>query len=298
MPTRTPRKVAVPGDTSPDGRMFGDNVTVEKPLLIASDVDGTLLGPLEALSQRTIDVVRRVTEDGIPFVLVSGRPPRWIAPIATPLNLTGYAVCANGAVLYEIGTDRIVAVHGLLEPTLLHDTVSALDHALPGCRYAAERVGETARDPHTRNFVIEPDYHNPWGNHEGAEAPRAEVLGHPAIKLLISRRGMSSDEMARAAREVLDGSVDITYSTNTGLIEVAAHGITKATGLAEVAERLGVPGERVIAFGDMPNDVEMLDWAGHGVAMANGHRYVLDVADEVTAPNSEDGVAQVLERWF
>lgn len=298
MPTRTRGKVAVPGDTSPDGRMFGDNVTVEKPLLIASDVDGTLLGPMEVLTERTIDIVRRVAEDGVPFVLVSGRPPRWIAPIANPLNLTGYAVCANGAVLYEVGTDRIVAVHGMLEPTLLHDTVSALDHALPGCRYAAERIGESALDPQMRNFVIEPDYHNPWGNHEGQEAPRAEVLGHPAIKLMISRRGMSSDEMARAAREVLDGAVDITYSTNSGLIEVAAHGITKATGLAEVAERLGVPAERVIAFGDMPNDVEMLGWAGHGVAMANGHQYVLDVADEVTAPNSEDGVAQVLERWF
>ncbi len=278
--------------------MFGDNATVEKPLLIASDVDGTLLGPMEALTERTIDTVRRVTEAGVPFVLVSGRPPRWIAPIANPLNLTGYAVCANGAVLYEVGTDRIVAVHGMLEPTLLHDAVSALDHALPGCRYAAERIGESALDPEMRNFVIEPDYHNPWGDNEGTQAPRAEVLGHPAIKLMISKRGMTSEEMALAAREVLDGAVDITYSTNSGLIEVSARGITKATGLAEVSERLGVPAERVIAFGDMPNDVEMLGWAGHGVAMANGHRLVLDVADEVTAPNSEDGVAQVLERWF
>ncbi len=271
---------------------------MEKPLLIASDVDGTLLGPLEELSERTIDVVRRVAEDGVPFVLVSGRPPRWISPIANPLDLTGYAVCANGAVLYEIGTDRIVAVHGLMEPQLLHDAVSALDHVLPGCRYAAERAGESAFDPRVRNFVIEPDYKNPWGNHEGTSVPRAEVLGHPAIKLLISRRGMTSDEMAQAAREVLNGSVDITYSTNSGLIELSAPGVTKATGLAEVAERLGVPGDRVIAFGDMPNDLEMLEWAGHGVAMANAHRYVLDVADEITGPNSEDGVAQVLERWF
>ncbi|EMD30105.1 HAD family hydrolase [Amycolatopsis azurea] len=298
MPTRTRGKVLVQTDASPDGRIFGDNVPVDKPLLIASDVDGTLLGPMEVLTERTIGAVRRVTEDGVPFVLVSGRPPRWIAPIANPLDLTGYAVCANGAVLYEIGTDRIVAVHGLLEPTLLHDAVSALDHALPGCRYATERIGESAADEEMRNFVIEPDYHNPWGDNEGTQAPRAEVLGHPAIKLMISRRGMTSDEMARAAREVLEGAVDITYSTNSGLIEVSAHGVTKATGLAEVAERLGVPAERVIAFGDMPNDIEMLGWAGHGVAMANAHRDVLDVADEVTAPNSEDGVAQVLERWF
>ncbi|MFC4085121.1 HAD family hydrolase [Amycolatopsis samaneae] len=267
--------------------------------MIASDVDGTLLGPAEVPSERTIGVVRRVLEDGVPFVLASGRPPRWIPPIAGPLGLTGYAVCANGAVLHDIGRHEVVAVHGLLAPELLHDVAATLDHALPGCRLAAERVvlGPLG-DSDMHNFVIEPEYHNPWGDGEGRFAPRAEVLGHPAIKLLISKRGMESDEMAFAARELLDGAVDVTYSSSGGLIEIAAHGITKATGLAEVAERLSVPRERIVAFGDMPNDVEMLTWAGHGVAMANGHRAVTKVADEITGPASEDGVAQILERWF
>ncbi|MFD9892030.1 HAD family hydrolase [Amycolatopsis sp. NPDC059027] len=267
--------------------------------MIASDVDGTLLGPAEVLSERTIAVVRRVLEDRVPFVLASGRPPRWIAPVAGPLGLTGYAVCANGAVLYDIGRGEVVAVHGLLEPELLHDIAATLDSALPGCRLAAERVDLGPLDESDlRNFVIEPEYHNPWGDGEGRYAPRAEVLGHPAIKLLISKRGMESDEMALAARELLDGAVDVTYSSSGGLIELAAHGITKATGLAEVAGRLGVPRERIIAFGDMPNDVEMLTWAGHGVAMTNGHRAVVKIADEITGPAAEDGVAQILERWF
>ncbi|MEC3980549.1 HAD family hydrolase [Amycolatopsis sp. H20-H5] len=268
--------------------------------MIASDVDGTLLSPAETLTDRTIAVVRRAVDGGVPFVLVSGRPPRWMAPIAQPLGLDGYAVCANGAVLYEVGTDTVIAVHGLLEPELLHDAASALDKVLPGCRLAAERInaGAGAADHEMRNFVIEPDYHNPWGDGEGRTSPRAEVLGKPAIKLLISRRGMRSDEMALAAREVLGHAVDVTYSSNSGLIELAAHGVTKATGLAEVAERLGVAGERIIAFGDMPNDLDMLSWAGHGVAMANAHPAVLEIADEVTGPNAEDGVAQVLERWF
>lgn len=266
---------------------------MEKPRLIASDVDGTLLGPTEVLSDRTIEVVRRVRADGVPFVLCTGRPPRWIPPIAGPLGLTGYAVCANGAVLLDIATSEVVAVHGSLAPPLLHDLASALDKALPGCRLAAERISTNAR-----SFVIEPEYRNPWGDGEGRTAPRAEVLGHSAIKLLISHRGLGSEEMAAAARAVLDGAVDITYSSSGGLIELSAHGVTKATGLADVAERLSVPVERVIAFGDMPNDVEMLQWAGHGVAMADGHRAVLEVADEATGPAAEDGVAQVLERWF
>jgi hydroxymethylpyrimidine pyrophosphatase-like HAD family hydrolase len=95
-----------------------------------------------------------------------------------------------------------------------------------------------------------------------------------------------------------DQDLEVTYSSNSGLIEVSAAGVTKAAGLAWVCAHLEVPADKVVAFGDMPNDVPMLTWAGHGVAMANAHDELLAVADEVTAPNSEDGVAQVLERWF
>jgi HAD superfamily hydrolase (TIGR01484 family) len=109
---------------------------------------------------------------------------------------------------------------------------------------------------------------------------------------------MTSEEMARAASAVLDGQVQVTYSSGAGLLEVSAPGVTKATGLAEVAELTGVDAADVAAFGDMPNDVPMLRWAGHGVAMANAHPEVLAAADEITAPNTEDGVALVLERWF
>lgn len=271
---------------------------MEKPLLIASDVDGTLLDPFERLTSRTAAVLHRAVDAGVPVVLASGRPPRWIPSVAAPARLTGYAVCANGAVLYDIGADRVIDVQGLLQPMLLAGVVAELAKALPGCGFAAERIGARAIDPEVRNLVIEPGYRNPWGDGEGIESPRAEVIGRPAMKLLVSHPGMRSDEMAAAAGAVLDSSVDVTFSAGYGLIEIAARGITKARGLATVAAWLGAPAERTIAFGDMPNDVEMLRWAGHGVAMANAHPQVLAVADEITGPNAEDGVAQVLERWF
>lgn len=298
MPTRTPPH-AIGGAGHVAGRACSVKLdSVEKPRLIASDVDGTLLSPLEQVTKRTAAAVSRAVGDGSPVVLVSGRPPRWIPAVAEEAGLDGYAVCANGAVLYDIGADRVLDVHGLLDPMLLHDVAEALDFAIPGCRLATERIGTKAVDPDVRTFVIESEYHNPWGDGEGSVASRAEVLGFPAVKLLVSHKKMTSDEMAMAARTVLDGTVDITFSSGGGLIELAAHGVTKATGLAGVAQRLGADAERTIAFGDMPNDVAMLRWAGHGVAMANGHPLTLDAADEVTAPNSEDGVAQVLERWF
>lgn len=268
------------------------------PLLIASDVDGTLLDPFERMTPRTAAVLRRTIAAGVPVVLASGRPPRWIPSVAQAAGLSGYAVCANGAVLYDIAADRVVDVQGLLPPMLMGAVVAELEKVLPGCGFAAERIGTRAIDPEIRNLVIEPGYHNPWGDGEGIESPRAEVIGRPATKLLVSHPGMRSDEMAEAARAVLDSSVDITFSAGYGLIEIAARGISKASGLAKVAEWLGVSAERTIAFGDMPNDLEMLRWAGHGVAMANAHPLVLAAADEVTGPNTEDGVAQVLERWF
>ncbi|ACU95217.1 hypothetical protein SAMN02982918_1599 [Saccharomonospora viridis] len=271
---------------------------VEKPNLIASDIDGTLLTPLGEVAPRTVDVVRRASDEGVPVILVTGRPPRWIPPVAEATGLTGYAVCANGAVLYDIGADRVVDVQSQLDPMQLHDVAQALDHAIPGCQLAAERIGTRAVEPGLQNFVIESEYYNPWGDGEGSVVPRAEVLGHPAVKLLASHRKMTSDEMAAAAYDVLGDSVDITFSSGSGLIEIGAPGVTKASGLAEIAELFGVADTDVIAFGDMPNDLPMLEWAGHGVAVANAHPTVLEAADEVTASNAEHGVAQVLERWF
>lgn len=265
------------------------------PQLVASDVDGTLLDPMSRLTARTARAISRVTAAGIPFVLVSGRPPRWITPVAELAGLAGYAVCANGAVIYDLAAGRALTVTGL-DPVLLADAAHTLERALPGMRVAAERAS-TATLAHAP-YVTEPGYRNPWGDAENNVVSRAEVLGHPATKLLIRHPDMTSEEMADAAREVLDHAVDITFSTSNGLIELSASGVTKASGLAEVGRRLGLASADMIAFGDMPNDVHMLRWAGHGVAMANAHPLALDAADEITAPNAEDGVAQILERWF
>lgn len=268
---------------------------------MASDVDGTLLDPAERVTDRTARVVSRVLAADIPFVLVSGRPPRWIPRVAAAAGLTGYAVCANGASVYDIGKDEVLHVRDLT-PLQLHDVVRAIDAVLPDTKVAAERTVPGRDQPEP--FAIEPGFRNPWGNPNGETdspdlAARAEVIGKPATKLMVRHAGMTSAQMAEVIETVLaDMDLEVTYSSNSGLLEISAGGVTKASGLAWVCETLSVDPGKVVAFGDMPNDVPMLGWAGHGVAMANAHDDLLAVADEVTAPNSEDGVAQVLERWF
>lgn len=270
---------------------------METPRLVASDVDGTLLDPSETVTPRTVAAISRTLAAGTLFVLVSGRPPRWIPQVAKAAGVDGYAVCSNGAVLYDIAADRVLTSHEL-SPELLRDLVRSLDDALPDCRIAVERLGRSALALNGREFATEVGYEHPWPGEGVFATAKAEVIGHAAVKLLIRHLGMTSAELAEATDALFGDVVDITYSSNVGMVEISCHGITKGSGLAELADRLGIEARDVVAFGDMPNDLPMLRWAGHGVAMANAHPDVLAVADEITGSNSAEGVAQVLERWF
>ncbi len=268
---------------------------VQPPRLVASDVDGTLLDDHDTITARTRAVVTTLVQQGVPFVLVTGRPPRWIAPVVEQLGFAPLAVCANGAVLYDAATGTVLHARTLDVP-LLQQATELVRGALPGCGFAAERVG--AHDSATPLFVSAPGYAHAWLNPENTEVSAHELTSEPAVKLLVRHSGMTSGDMARALGPLLEGTVDLTYSTNNGLVELSAHGVTKATGLATLAAEHGVDAGEIIAFGDMPNDVPMLRWAGHGVAMGNAHPAAIEVADEVTASHNEDGLAQVLERWW
>ncbi|TCN52217.1 hypothetical protein EV641_10893 [Rhodococcus sp. SMB37] len=269
----------------------------QRPSLVATDVDGTLIDDTEQISDRTRGAVHAVIDSGTPFVLATGRPPRWIAPVVEQLRYAPLAVCANGAVLYDSATDRVLsaAVLGTDELSWLADLAATV---LPGSGLAAERVGASAHDAATPQFVSSPGYEHAWLNPDNTELAEHDVIAAPAIKLLIRQPGASSAEMAEVLLPELHGLVDLTYSTDNGLIEISAAGITKAAGLQEAARHLGVTADHLVAFGDMPNDIPMLSMARHGVAMENAHPEAKSVADEVTATNVEDGVARILERWW
>ncbi|MGH3754833.1 MAG: HAD family hydrolase [Pseudonocardiaceae bacterium] len=270
---------------------------MQTPRLVASDVDGTLLDRTDRISARTRAAVHRVLAAGIPFVLVTGRPPRWIPPVAELLGHAGPTVCANGAVLYDAAADR-VSYSANLDPGQLRDAATVVAAVLPGAKLAVELPTGSAAVTGADQFLAEPGYTHPWPGADSAPAPREELLGRPAIKMLVSQPDASSDVMAAAVGEILGAALGITFSTCLGLIELSAPGVTKGTGLARLAGELGIPAADVVAVGDMPNDLPMLQWAGYGVAMANAHPAVLDAADEITAGNSEDGLAMILERWF
>jgi Cof subfamily protein (haloacid dehalogenase superfamily) len=270
---------------------------VTEPALIACDVDGTLFDDNETLSPRTRDAVRAAVAAGAHFVVATGRPPRWIRPVVDALGFAPKAVCANGAVIYDAATDRVLSARTLAVDALA-ELAEIANRVIPGVGLAVERIGERAHDTATPQFVSEPGYEHAWLNPDNTEVSIEDLLSAPAIKLLIRKTGARSSEMAAELAKHVGIEGDITYSTNNGLVEIVPRGISKATGVEEIAKPLGIGNHEVVAFGDMPNDVPMLLWAGRGVAMGNAHPDVLAAADEITAPNTDDGVGRVLERWW
>ncbi|WSJ02021.1 HAD family hydrolase [Nocardia sp. NBC_01329] len=268
-----------------------------RPDLVASDVDGTLIDPAERVSARTRAVVRALVADGVPFLLATGRPPRWIAPIVADLGFAPLCVCGNGAVLYDAEHDKVLGTSTLDVETLAW-VADIAEKVLPGCGLAAERIGASAHDAVTPQFVSSPQYEHAWLNPDDTAVARDEVIDSPAIKMLIRLPGARSGDMAVTLAAHIGDRADITYSTEHGLIEISAPGVSKASGLRILGARLGVEPADMVTFGDMPNDIPMLRMAGLGVAMGHAHPDALAAADEITGTNSEDGVAQVLERWW
>jgi len=267
------------------------------PALIATDVDGTLLNREDRITERTRQAILAAVAGGTQFVLATGRPPRWISPVVDELGFAPMAVCANGAVIYDADTDRVISAR-TLSVDLLAELAEISLRTVPGAGLAAERVGKSAHDSATPQFVSAPGYEHAWLNPDNTEVSFEDVLSAPAVKLLVRKPGVPSSQLAAMLAKHVGVLGDITYSTDDGLVEISAIGISKAIGLQEITRPLEISAQDTVAFGDMPNDVPMLLWAGHGVAMGNAHPDAIEAANEIAESNNDDGLARVLERWW
>jgi HAD superfamily hydrolase (TIGR01484 family) len=261
------------------------------PRLVATDLDGTVIRSDGTISARTMDAFRRAEQAGARLVLVTGRPPRAMAEIAEALgHRGGIAICSNGALTYDLRTGEVTPVE-LIPPEQLAEAVRNLRAAVPGIGIAVEYPGGRAIDNLFQPVMFDVD--NP-----GPRFDDTALTSLPAAKLLGRHLGYSCDDLLAIARPALDGLVAVTHSSARGLIEAAAIGVSKATTLAMLAAADGITPQQSIAFGDQPNDLPMLAWAGTSCAVANAHPDVLAAATRVIASNDDDGVAQVLESLY
>lgn len=259
--------------------------------LIASDLDGTLLASDGTVGARTGATLARLEDAGLHLVLVTGRPPRWMRPITEQIEHRGVAVCANGGLVLDLATSEILRAHPFADGDGL-EVLRALRDRWPDLVFGVEWpdgfAHETGYPRGTRSSELVP-------NVVYDVADVRQLFDRPVIKLLARIDAGEVDGFAAEARELLGATATVTHSS-IGLLEISAPGVTKASALASIAEERGVIAADVVAFGDMPNDLPMLAWAGRAVAVANAHPEVLAVADEVTASNDEEGVADVIER--
>jgi Cof subfamily protein (haloacid dehalogenase superfamily) len=255
--------------------------------LVASDLDGTLLRPDETVSERTRRAVAAARDAGITMVLVSGRPPRSIGPLAERVGVGGIAICANGAVLWDLDSGRMVDSSPLAAEVAAR-LVHALRQAIPGALFAVELESGFGREPGWSDGLqpVRPD---------ALEADALELITGPVTKLLVRQPDLDFAEVAERARRAVGDDAVVTWA-GLRVVEISAAGVTKAFALERLCRRLGIDAGEVVAVGDMPNDLAMLAWAGTGVAVANAAPEVLEAADEVTAANTDDGVALLLER--
>ncbi|MBV7249812.1 Cof-type HAD-IIB family hydrolase [Streptomyces albidoflavus] len=257
--------------------------------LVATDLDGTLLRPDDTVSERTREALAAATAAGAAHIVVTGRSVAWTRHVLDDLGYEGVAVCGQGAQVYHAGEQRLLTSL-TMDRRLAVLAIEKIEAETGPLHLAA------ARDGLHGEVLIGPGYQVQDGPLASVPSTdRDSLWAEPISKVYLQHPTLGDDELAAAALRIAGDLVGVVMA-GPGVVELLPLGLSKATGLSLAARRLGTKGAETIAFGDMPNDIPMFGWAGHGVAMANAHRELKAVADELTTSNAEDGIAVVLER--
>jgi len=254
--------------------------------LLALDVDGTLVDWDNNMTPTLREAVRDVAAQGVHVVLSTGRSVPGVIDAADKLGFDdGIAVASNGAVTFSYHPVEVLT-------TVTFDareTVKLLLDHVPDAAVAVEEIG--------RGYRINKPF--PDGEITGEMILQTveELVAEPVTRVIIRSPDQSAEEFIELAERL--GLHGTNYFVGyTAWLDLAPSGVTKASGLESVASRLGVARSKVLAIGDGRNDLEMLRWAGRGVAMGNAPVEVQDAADGVTEAVEHDGVVMELARWF
>jgi len=256
--------------------------------LVASDLDGTLLGPDRELSPRTVAALRAAHRQGIVVVAATGRSHVDALGRLTADGTVRWLVCSNGAVLYDRDTHQVVDRHDMAAETV-PAVVDALRAGFPDVRFAWET---------SSGFGCEEGFLVIAPSRDGGRGEVTDRFGPPypggLTKLMVAHPDLRRDALLAVLRPLLvDGLV--ASASSVPFVDIAPPGIDKAFGVARLCERLGIDRSEVAALGDHINDVALLRWAGRSVAMGDAHPEVLAAAAEVTATCEVDGAAVWLE---
>ncbi|MFD2797405.1 HAD family hydrolase [Promicromonospora vindobonensis] len=276
------------------------------PRVIATDLDGTLLRSDGKVSDRTRQVLADVDAAGVEVVFVTARPPRWLTHLADTVGGHGRVICIGGACVLDLASGETLDTCGF-DDDAVRAVVTGIRAELPHAALAFERPDGVAFDPTypNREPALDPGLWSvPVEDTLGVAGPVSKILAldpayipPPGIILDPPEEiRLAQERFFAAVRGAVGPHAQLAYSGAVGLAELMPLGVDKAAALARWCTRLGVDASEVWAFGDMPNDLPMLTWAGRGIAVANAHRDVLASADAVVGHHDADGVAEELAK--
>jgi Cof subfamily protein (haloacid dehalogenase superfamily) len=267
-----------------------------RPKLVATDLDGTLLNGAGEVSPRTRAALEACWDAGIPVVGVTGRGPRLLDSVRAALDDRGIAVLAQGGFVVDLERDEVLRTVGLPR-NQAQAVIERIEDIAGDLIVAVEEAAEQAEV----HGPLRVQHGFDWPYPEPAHLlPRHEVLPAGAVlKVFLRSSTLGQDELLARAKGVVDPTEAEVTHAGLGFIEVLPPGITKATGLAIALERYGVGFGDVLVFGDMPNDLPMIEAVaeagGRAVAVANAHSDVRAAAMALTSGHDVDGVARYLE---
>lgn len=257
--------------------------------LIATDLDGTLLGAGGVIGPADRDALREAHAQGVKIVVATGRPIRWLDVLDPIADLRPHVIASNGAVTYDLATRRVLS-SSTLTPAETASLVDAIAASVPHATFGFEDGhGYAVEDAAPLTPLA-----SRHGVRRGDRRRLLESVG-PLVKLIVYANGLTSDELCVRVQGACGEAVSVTHSAvglDHGLVEVAAPGVDKAATLARLAASLGIERGDAAAFGDMPNDAAMLAWAGQGFAVRDAHP---DLAARYPGVESvADGVRRLL----
>jgi Cof subfamily protein (haloacid dehalogenase superfamily) len=260
------------------------------PKLIATDLDGTLVRSDDTVSAYTHEVLGRVRAAGIRIVGATGRGPRLTSLVRSDIRDADFLVLAQGGWVIDQQEGQVLR-----------------SERLPG-RDLAAVLADLEAEVGPLSVMVEALEHDDsplWGDYDPTwrypvvieRRTRAECLTGDVIKAFARSFEHDVDDLLAVAQRIVPPHVASVTQAGLNYIEICPPNVDKGTGLAVVAQAVGVDPADVLVFGDMPNDLPMFAWAGWSrVAVSNAHPALLAVADEVTLTNDEDGVAVYLDR--
>lgn len=260
-----------------------DRLTNDK-LMVCLDVDGTIVNHQDQMSQQVRSAAREVVDAGHEVVISTGRSLGAALPVVQELGIEhGYVVACNGGVLAKVTGEEVEVIHReIFYPSL---ALATLWRTLPNAKYALENErGE---------FLSSEQFSDVSFGAPARVVDFEELVNSKAVRVVVFSTDSSAEEFGRAVHGL--GLSGVTYSVGwTAWLDIAAEGTTKASGLERLRGILRFAPQQTIAVGDGRNDIEMLQWAGLGVAMGQAPDEVKAVADSVTDSVWDDGLVPVL----